>query len=145
MTKQFIGRVFLFILTTIVVVLSSAPLSAQTPDNLTNSPSEITGHIDVPGGESLAGASVMVFPFAGKSVIFPATRDPARRAAAKGTAVPHFPKPSAGSWTERQELQAADGAPIDLFGNVALSAGGEVALVGAAGKDAHKGAAYIFD
>ena len=65
MTTQFGQRAFLFVLTGIVVVLSSALLSAQTPDNLTNSPSEITGHIDVPGGESLAGASVMVFPFAG--------------------------------------------------------------------------------
>ena len=64
MTTQFVDRVFLFALTTIVFVLSSAPVSAQTPDNLTNSPSEITGHIEVPGGESLAGANVMVFPFA---------------------------------------------------------------------------------
>ena len=64
MTK-FVNRALLLVLTTIVVSSSSALLSAQTPDTLTNSPSEITGHIDVPGGESLARASVMVFPFGG--------------------------------------------------------------------------------
>ena len=60
MTTQFIGRVLLLVLTTIAL---SARLSAQTPDNLTNSPGEITGHIDVPAGESLAAAMVMVAPF----------------------------------------------------------------------------------
>jgi hypothetical protein len=65
MTKQFIGRVLFFALTTIVVGLSSAPLPAQTPDNPTNSPGEITGHIDVPAGESLTGATVRVGSFYG--------------------------------------------------------------------------------
>ena len=65
MTKQFIGRVLLFGLTTIVVSSLSARLSAQTPDNPTNTAGEITGHIDVPGGESLARANVVVFPFGG--------------------------------------------------------------------------------
>lgn len=66
MTTQFIGRVLLFVLATIGL---SAPLSAQTPDNLTNSPGEITGHIDVPAGESLAAAMVMVaaFPTGGQN------------------------------------------------------------------------------
>src|SRR2546423_2906347 len=65
MTTQFGQRALLFILTGIVVGLSSAPLSAQTPDNLTNSSGEITGHIDVPGGESLSAASVRVGSFYG--------------------------------------------------------------------------------
>src|SRR5205823_161275 len=63
MTTQFGQRALIFILTAIVLVLSSAPAAAQTPDSLTNSTSEITGHIDVSTGESLAAASVMVFPF----------------------------------------------------------------------------------
>src|SRR2546421_2956814 len=65
MTTQFGQRALLFALTAIVVVFSSAPLSAQTADNLTNSPSEITGHIDVPTGESLSAASVRVGSFYG--------------------------------------------------------------------------------
>jgi hypothetical protein len=66
MTPQFIGRVLLLVLTTIGL---SAPLSAQTPDNLPSSSGEITGHIDVPAGESLAAAMVMValFPTGGQS------------------------------------------------------------------------------
>src|ERR1041384_4157925 len=65
MTKQFIGRVLLFGLTTIVVSSLSARLSAQTPDKPTNAAGEITGHIDVRGGESLARTNVVVFPFGG--------------------------------------------------------------------------------
>ena len=65
MTKQFPGRCLLLGLAMIVVSSLSASLSAQTPDNLTNTAGEITGHIDVPGGESLAGANVGLFPFSG--------------------------------------------------------------------------------
>ncbi|HYV24092.1 MAG TPA: carboxypeptidase-like regulatory domain-containing protein [Pyrinomonadaceae bacterium] len=65
MTKQFVGCAFLFVLTTIMISSLSGPLSAQTPDNPTNPSAEITGHIDAPGGESLAGARVAVLPFAG--------------------------------------------------------------------------------
>jgi hypothetical protein len=48
-------------------------------------------------------------------------------------------------WTEQQELTASDGSPIDFFGSsVALSGDGHVALIGAWGKDASAGAAYVF-
>ncbi len=63
MKKDFIGRVLLVGLMTIVVSSLSGRLFAQTPDNLTNSSGEITGHIDVPAGESLASANVVLFPF----------------------------------------------------------------------------------
>jgi hypothetical protein len=58
-----------------------------------------------------------------------------------GEAVPAAPpKPVA-----QQKLQASDAASGDLFGSsVALSQHGDVALVGADGKDVHAGAAYIF-
>jgi hypothetical protein len=50
-----------------------------------------------------------------------------------------------GNWTQQQELQASDGVVGDAFGySVALSSNGNVALVGAVGKDAVKGAAYVF-
>jgi hypothetical protein len=50
-----------------------------------------------------------------------------------------------GSWTEQQELQAADSAPGDAFGiSVALSDSGRVALIGAPGAGAGNGAAYVF-
>ncbi|HXI23597.1 MAG TPA: carboxypeptidase-like regulatory domain-containing protein [Pyrinomonadaceae bacterium] len=65
MTKRFIGGVLLCLLTAIVASSLSASLCAQTPDNLANSPGEITGHIDVPNGESLSGASVRIGSFYG--------------------------------------------------------------------------------
>ena len=65
MTRQFMGGVWVLGLTTIAFMLCGPTLSAQTSDNLTNSPGEITGHIDVPTGESLSGASVRVASFYG--------------------------------------------------------------------------------
>jgi hypothetical protein len=50
---------------------------------------------------------------------------------------------SAGSWTQRKELTAADAAPGDNFGvSVALS--GSTALIGAFSKSTNAGAAYVF-
>jgi phage gpG-like protein len=52
-----------------------------------------------------------------------------------------FARPSAGGFTQQQELQAADRAANDPFGwSVALSSDGRVALIGAPFKDA----AYVF-
>ncbi len=49
------------------------------------------------------------------------------------------------TYAQEQELQAADGAPFDEFGtSVSLSDGGQVALIGAEGKDGFQGAAYVF-
>jgi hypothetical protein len=48
-------------------------------------------------------------------------------------------------WREQQELRASDGAVFGSFGHsVALSDNGRVALIAAPGKDAAKGAAYVF-
>jgi uncharacterized repeat protein (TIGR01451 family) len=50
---------------------------------------------------------------------------------------------TAGVWTQQQKLTASDGAPSDLFGNqVALN--GNVAVIGAPGKNGYQGAAYVF-
>lgn len=50
------------------------------------------------------------------------------------------------NWTEQQELKASDGENADSFGYaVALNSDGEIALIGAPGKDSSTGAAYIFD
>jgi hypothetical protein len=49
------------------------------------------------------------------------------------------------TWTEQQELTAADGAPNDEFGySVALNNDGQIALIGAPRKNSAKGAAYVF-
>jgi hypothetical protein len=52
------------------------------------------------------------------------------------------------SWSQQAELNAADGAPSDFFGDsAALSADGSTALIGALGKSApnsEQGAAYVF-
>jgi hypothetical protein len=51
----------------------------------------------------------------------------------------------ANTWTEQQELTAPDGSPRDLFGSsVALNSDGNIALVGAPGKNTSQGAAYVF-
>jgi hypothetical protein len=48
-------------------------------------------------------------------------------------------------WTQQAKLTAIDGVANDIFGNaVSLSTDGSTALIGAAGKDAWKGVAYIF-
>jgi hypothetical protein len=47
------------------------------------------------------------------------------------------------TWTQQQEVQAADGAPSDLFGTSAAIAG-TTALVSAAYKSSTTGAAYVF-
>ncbi len=47
------------------------------------------------------------------------------------------------TWTQRQELTAADGGRGDVFGySVAMS--GNTAIIGAAYKNSYQGAAYIF-
>jgi hypothetical protein len=48
-------------------------------------------------------------------------------------------------WREQQELRVSDGAVFGSFGHsVALSDNGRVALIATPGKDAAKGAAYVF-
>lgn len=52
---------------------------------------------------------------------------------------------SGGTWVQQAKLTASDGAPGDNFGdNVALSADGNTALVGAWLRQSQKGAAYVF-
>ena len=64
----------------------------------------------------------------------PASASPLRPAA---TAAP--------SPAQVAELTASDGASINYFGvSVALTAGGNVALIGASGRDGGTGAAYLF-
>jgi hypothetical protein len=47
------------------------------------------------------------------------------------------------TWTQQQELTAADGGPGDVFGySVAVS--GNTAIIGAIGKNSPRGAAYVF-
>ena len=47
------------------------------------------------------------------------------------------------TWTQQQELTAADGAHGDVFGySVAVS--GETAIIGAIGNNSSRGAAYVF-
>jgi hypothetical protein len=56
-----------------------------------------------------------------------------------------FARGTAGGFSQRQELQAADGAAGDDFGAaVSLDRGGSRALIGARGKDGEQGAAYVF-
>ena len=49
-----------------------------------------------------------------------------------------------GSWTEQQKLTASDPAAGDLFG-AAVAVSGDVAAVGAYGKNGSQGAVYVFD
>ncbi len=53
---------------------------------------------------------------------------------------------SGSTWTEEAKLTANDGADGDWFGSaVALSADGQLALIGAQSDDAGAGSAYVFD
>ena len=54
-----------------------------------------------------------------------------------------FPVAGDPTWTEQQELTAADGAMGDQFGN-SVSVSGDTAVIGAADKNAYQGAAYVF-
>ena len=54
-----------------------------------------------------------------------------------------FPVAVDPTWTEQQELTAADGAMGDQFGN-SVSVSGDTAVIGAADKNAYQGAAYVF-
>jgi len=49
---------------------------------------------------------------------------------------------SNGAWNQQQKLTAADPAPGDFFGTVAID--GDTAIVGAVGKSSNMGAAYVF-
>jgi hypothetical protein len=52
---------------------------------------------------------------------------------------------SGSTWSQQRELTASDGTTGDAFGtSVALSADGNTALIGAAGKNSSQGAAYVF-
>lgn len=75
----------------------------------------------------------------------PTTRllSPAQLPDGLGAAVTHAP--AAGSRTPQIELQAPDGLPGDGFGySVQLNALGNVAVIGAPGRDDMEGAAYVF-
>jgi sugar lactone lactonase YvrE len=50
---------------------------------------------------------------------------------------------SGGLWTQQQELTASDGAGNDSFGQ-AVSLIGDIAVIGANGKNGYQGAAYVF-
>ena len=50
---------------------------------------------------------------------------------------------SGGVWSQQQKLTAADGAASDQFG-LSVSVSGDTAVVGALGKNANRGAAYVF-
>jgi len=50
---------------------------------------------------------------------------------------------SGGLWSQQQELTASDGAAFDEFG-ASVSAIGDTAVIGAVGKNAYQGAAYVF-
>jgi hypothetical protein len=57
-----------------------------------------------------------------------------------------FGRDSAGQWTEREKLLAADGSPGDVFG-ASIAVVGKIAVVGAFGNDDNgsmSGAAYVF-
>jgi len=52
---------------------------------------------------------------------------------------------SGGVWTQQAELTAGDAAANDSFGtSVAVNGDGTTAITGASGKDAYKGAGYVF-
>ena len=48
-----------------------------------------------------------------------------------------------GEWTQQQELTASDGAANDMFGG-RVSLSGDTAVIAAWGKNANRGAAYVF-
>jgi sugar lactone lactonase YvrE len=50
---------------------------------------------------------------------------------------------SGGVWSQQQDLIASDGAAADEFG-VSVSVSGNTAAIGAWGRSAHRGAAYVF-
>ena len=50
---------------------------------------------------------------------------------------------SGGVWSQQQELTASDGAANDFFG-ISVSVSGDTAVIGAYGKNAGQGAAYVF-
>jgi len=50
---------------------------------------------------------------------------------------------SGGTWTQRAELTAADGAPGEAFG-ISVAVSRSTAVVGAYGKNSYTGAAYVF-